>query len=373
MAVRRKIFTLTLIGLIAAFMFPLCASALETGEEVPTKLNVVQDNEYDATPTFTWTAVSGATSFDIKFGSTTPLNYVAGTTITDPTDATKKIWDEASLTGVLNTDGDYDYTYTPETALSPVGAVTSWEVVAKRAAGTKNADDPGFDGTDSTAKSDVAFSVFGNVVLSMTPDKTADVAPGDTVTVKVSLDNSAATAGGLALATLDFSVTYDNATLIEAPTTAKGVGRITTTPTFEAGTGKVTVKIAENIVAGAAEIVELAFKAKEGLTGGKITFGFADVAATSPVITKAAKVEVTSTATAETTILPDVKPGVIISGGDTPDLKDAVVSLKVAAGYSLENLGLVEAQKTALANYAKAKKGPIGVDDAVEILGMLAK
>jgi hypothetical protein len=367
MAVRRKILTLTLIGLMAAFIFPLCANALEIGEEAPTNLAVAQDDEYDAMPTFTWTAVSGATSFDIKFGTTT-LNYSAGTLITDPADATKKKW--ATYTGTL-VNGEYNYTYTPAEALAAIGAVTSWQVVAKRDAGTKNTADLGFTGANSTATSTTGFSVFGNIVLSMTAAPAEVVAGADTVTVKVALDNSAA--GNLAVATLNFDVTYD-ATLLDAPT-VKGVGRVTTTPTATPGTGKVTVNIVENIVAGTTDIVELAFKAKSGVTGD-VSFAFAGVAVTSAEVTKAAQVKATATATATTKVMPAVTPGVIVSGAgtattadDIPQLKDAIVALKISTA---SNLTLTADETTALTNYAKSE-GPIGIDDAVEILDMLAK
>jgi len=370
MAVRRKILTLTLIGLMAAFMGPVCANAQTIYEIPPTDLKVTPTDEYDAMPTFGWTCISGPTSFEVTVGTTvvSPTGGIpAGTLKYDETAKVNK-WDTRTGTPVTGKDGYYSYTYKPTTALA-VGKVTSWQVKAVRAAKTKDDADLGFDGTKSTATSNTAFSVFGNILLSMKADKAEVVAGKDTVTVTVGLDNSVATAGGPALATLDFTVTY-NAAFLDAPdVTGKG------TATKEAG--KVIVKIAEAIAAGAAagaaDIVTLAFKAKEG---GDVTFAFADVKATSPDITKATDVK-TTTSNAATKVLPAVTPGVIISGAktpgdltdDIPQLKDAIVALKISTA---SNLTLTAEETTALTNYAKAK-GPVGVDDAVEILDMLAK
>jgi len=228
--------------------------------------------------------------------------------------------------------------------------------MAVRAAKTKNDADLGFDGTKSTATSNTAFSVFGNILLSMKADKAEVVAGKDTVTVTVGLDNSVATAGGPALATLDFTVTY-NAAFLDAPdVTGKG------TATKEAG--KVIVKIAEAIAAGAADIVTLAFKAKEG---GDVTFAFADVKATSPDITKATDVK-TTTATATTKVLPAATEGVIISSGKTPMLIDGIVALKVVTASNL-----TADQTTAVTKYAKGMGRPVGVRDAIIVLVECAK
>jgi hypothetical protein len=385
MAVRRKILTLTLIGLMAAFMFPICANAqTDYGEEPPTELTVTQTSDYDAMPTFGWTCISGPTSFVITAGTqVSPEGGVSAGTVelvkdpTKPDDPGVNKWTKHEGTPVTGKDGYYSYTYKPTTAL-PVGTVSSWQVKAVRAAKTKDDADPGFTGTNSTATDSTAFTVFGNVVLSMTADKTQVTAGKDTVTVTVALDNSAATSGGVSVKTLDFSVTYDT-TLLDIPVVTK-MGRVTTTPTVAPAADKVTVKIAEAIVPGTEGIVTLAFKAKDGVAGGDVTFAFADVAVTSDnadPIPPATSNPATSTATAVTEVLPAATPGVLISGATTPDdktddipqLKDAVVALKVATSLPLN---LVTAETTALTNYAKAM-GPIGVDDAVEILGMLAK
>ncbi len=377
MAVRRKILTLTLIGLMAVSFFPVCANALEKGEEPPTGLTLTQTNDYDAMPTFGWTAISGATTFEITVGTNPPATVSGGTVELDTATGKNKWKDHADGVAVTGKDGYYSYTYKPTTAL-PVGTVSSWQVKAVRAAKTKDDADPGFTGADSTATDSTAFTIFGNVVLSMTADKTQVTAGKDTVTVTVALDNSAATSGGVSVKTLDFSVTYDT-TLLDIPVVTK-MGRVTTTPTVAPAADKVTVKIAEAIVPGTEGIVTLAFKAKDGVAGGDVTFAFADVAVTSDnadPIPPATSNPATSTATAVTEVLPAATPGVLISGATTPDdktddipqLKDAVVALKVATSLPLN---LVTAETTALTNYAKAM-GPIGVDDAVEILGMLAK
>jgi len=368
MAVRRKILTLTLIGLMAAFMGPICANAQTTYEIPPTDLTLVQTDEYDAMPTFGWTCISGPTSFVITAGtqvvSPAEGGVSAGTLKYDETAKVNK-WDTRTGTAVTGKDGYYSYTYKPTTALS-VGTVSSWKVMAVRAAKTKNDADLGFDGTKSTATSTTGFSVFGNVALSMTAAPAQVVAGKDTVTVKVALDNSAATSGGFTVATLDFDVTYDTA-LLDAPT-VKGVGRVTTTPTATPGTGKVTVKIVANIVADTTDIVELAFKAKEGVTGGDVAFAFANVTATSADVKKAAKVKTTETSNAATKVMPAATEGVIVSGGTAPMLMDAVVALKISTA-----LPLTDPQTAAVTKYAAGMGRPVGVRDAVYVLDALAK
>jgi len=355
MAVRRKILTLTLIGLMAAFMGPICANAQTTYETPPTDLTVVPTDEYDTMPTFGWTCISGPTTFEVIVGTTSAGTLKAGELepVAGSTTGEQK-WKSNAGTAVEGKVGYYKYTYKPETAL-PFGKVSSWQVKAVRAAKTKNNDDLGFDGTKSTATSNTAFSVFGNILLSMKADKAEVVAGKDTVTVTVGLDNSVATAGGPALATLDFTVTY-NAAFLDPDVTGKG------TATKEAG--KVIVKIAEAIAAGAADIVTLAFKAKEG---GDVTFAFADVKATSPDITKATDVK-TTTATATTKVLPAVTPGVIVSGGETPVLMDGIVALKVVTASNL-----TADQTTAVTKYAKGMGRPVGVRDAIIVLVECAK
>jgi hypothetical protein len=364
MAVRRKILTLTLIGLMAVSLFPVCANALEKGEEVPTGLTLTQTNDYDTTPTFGWTCISGPTTFEITAGTHTGT-VSAGTV--EAVDGKMK-WTAHTGTAVTGKDGYYSYTYKPSAAL-PLGVVSSWQVKAVRAAKTKDDTDPGFTGANSTATNNTEFAVFGNVVLSMTADKAEVTAGKDTVTVKVGLDNSATTSGGVSVKTLAFSVTYDTALL--DPPTVTGIGRVTTTPTSAPAAGKVTVNVAETIVPGTGDIVSLAFKAKEGVAGGTVNFAFTEVAVTSDNAdpTPLPSNPATSTATAVTEVLPAVTPGVIISGGDAPMLIDAVVALKVATASPLN---LTATQTTALTNYAKAE-GPIGVDDAVEVLSLLAK
>lgn len=356
MAVRRKILTLTLIGLMAAFMGPICANAQTTYETPPTDLTVVPTDEYDTMPTFGWTCISGPTTFEVIVGTTSAGTLKAGVLepVAGSTTGEQK-WKSNAGTAVEGKVGYYKYTYKPETAL-PFGKVSSWQVKAVRAAKTKNNDDLGFDGTKSTATSNTAFSVFGNILLSMKADKAEVVAGKDTVTVTVGLDNSVATAGGPALATLDFTVTY-NAAFLDAPdVTGKG------TATKEAG--KVIVKIAEAIAAGAADIVTLAFKAKEG---GDVTFAFADVKATSPDITKATDVK-TTTSNAATKVLPAATEGVIVSGGTAPMLMDAVVALKISTA-----LPLTDPQTAAVTKYAAGMGRPVGVRDAVYVLDALAK
>jgi len=356
MAVRRKILTLTLIGLMAAFMGPICANAQTTYETPPTDLTVVPTDEYDTMPTFGWTCISGPTTFEVIVGTTSAGTLKAGELepVAGSTTGEQK-WKSNAGTAVEGKVGYYKYTYKPETAL-PFGKVSSWQVKAVRAAKTKNNDDLGFDGTKSTATSNTAFSVFGNILLSMKADKAEVVAGKDTVTVTVGLDNSVATAGGPALATLDFTVTY-NAAFLDAPdVTGKG------TATKEAG--KVIVKIAEAIAAGAADIVTLAFKAKEG---GDVTFAFADVKATSPDITKATDVK-TTTSNAATKVLPAATEGVIVSGGTAPMLMDAVVALKISTA-----LPLTDPQTAAVTKYAAGMGRPVGVRDAVYVLDALAK
>ena len=360
MAVRRKILTLTLIGLMAAFMGPICANAQTTYETPPTDLTVVPTDEYDTMPTFGWTCISGPTTFEVIVGTTSAGTLKAGVLepVAGSTTGEQK-WKSNAGTAVEGKVGYYKYTYKPETAL-PFGKVSSWQVKAVRAAKTKNNDDLGFDGTKSTATSNTAFSVFGNILLSMKADKAEVVAGKDTVTVTVGLDNSVATAGGPALATLDFTVTY-NAAFLDAPdVTGKG------TATKEAG--KVIVKIAEAIAAGAAagaaDIVTLAFKAKEG---GDVTFAFADVKATSPDITKATDVK-TTTSNAATKVLPAATEGVIISSGKTPMLIDGIVALKVVTASNL-----TADQTTAVTKYAKGMGRPVGVRDAIIVLVECAK
>jgi len=365
MAVRRKILTLTLIGLMAAFMSPICANAQTTYEIPPTDLTVVQTDEYDTTPTFGWTCISGPTTFEVIVGTTSAGTLKAGEleAVAGSTTGEQK-WKSNVGTAVEGKVGYYKYTYKPTAALA-VGKVTSWSVKAVRAAKTKNDADLGFDGTNSTATSTTGFSVFGNIVLSMTATPTQVVAGKDTVTVKVALDNLAA--GSLAVATLDFDVTYD-AALLDAPT-VKQVGRVTTTPTATPGTGKVTVKIVENIVAGAADIVELAFKAKEGVTGGDVTFTCSNIKATSPDVTKAATVKISAEpATATTKVMPAATEGVIVSGGTAPMLMDAIVALKISTA-----LPLTTDQTTAVTKYAAGMGRPVSVRDAVYVLDFLAK
>jgi len=407
MAVRRKILTLTLIGLMAAFMGPICANAADpvAGEQAPTLIEPVEDAQsYDLTPTFKWTSISGATAFDLTIGAAAPVTiddknlvkdgekyyWVAKDKAQDRVAATEADAKTAAATLALGSKNCFTYTaegtkkgqtwcfyeYTPAADLTKLGDV-DWSVKAKRAAEKNN-----FDGTTNDTTADGTFSLYDDVVLSMeaTP---AQVTAGatDPVKVAVSLDNSPDKSGGVSVESLTFSVEY-NADLLVAPTTAEKTARVKgTVAVTSSGTGataKATVVITGEVIAAeTGEIVSLAFKAKEGATGGDVTFKFADVAVKSDTVdpTPLESNPANSDDTAATKVLPAVTPGAIISGADTttteddiPELIDAVVALKVVTA-----LPLTDAQKTAVTKYANGMGRPVGVQDALIVFDALAK
>ncbi len=400
MAVRRKIFTLTLIGLMA-FMAPVSANAADPveGEKPPTLIEPLEDAQsYDLSPTFKWTAISGPTDFELVIGGAAAVT-IPDPNLVKPTETgTKYYWvakdkakerleasEDAAKTAAATlklgskncfayTTGDKNgqtwcfYEYTPPADLTKLGDV-AWSVKAIRAAGKNN-----FDGTANDTTAEGTFALYDDVVLSMTAAPAQVTAGKDTATVKVELDNSADKSGGVSVESLTFSVTY-NADLLVAPTTVEKTARVTGTATVTpSGTGKnakVTVAITGGVIAaGTGEIVSLGFKAKEGAAGDNVNFAFADVAVQSDNVDPAplASNPATFTDTDVTEVLPAVTPGVIISGGTTPMLIDAVVALKVVTASNL-----TADQTTAVTKYAKGMGRPVGVQDAIIVLVECAK
>lgn len=341
----KRILTLTLIGLMAAvFIFPVCANALEDGEEAPQSLTATQEDVYDTTPTFTWAAVSGPTTFDVTIGANEPVSIPAGTftdgkwddRVADTLEAAQAGTDGKNCLKADDVTTCY-YTYTPLTDL-PVGNIGTWTVAAIRAAATTDENDPGFDGTNSTATGD-AIAIFGDITLSLTADKTgAEV--GDTVTVAVSMDNI--TNGDTPVNSVTFSVSYNGDVLALADPAFEITDRTTditpvVTPSGSGTDAKAEVVLAgAEITAGTGDIVKLMFTAAGA---GDNTFAVvntieSDIVITSEtVIPPTGKSENPSVAEGEAalTVAEAVTQG-DLNGDETVDLADALIALKVVTG-----------------------------------------
>ncbi len=319
----KRILTLTLIGLMAAVFFPVCANA----QVQPENLAVGVDDPFDVTPTLEWTCASGPTVFKVS------VNDVEEETTVDAGALTDGKWDR---TGIEVSDAEneiYKYTY-PLTL--EVGTHT-WQVVAERE-DAKTLKDDGYV-ADAVLGADIV--IFGNITLSLVADKTGAVAMDQTVIVTVSLDNS--TNGDIPVDTLAFSVGYNDGIVTPATTDfATPMGRAASlTPATETllsgADAKVTVAFTEEIAAGEKEgIVALAFT----VTGsGDNTFAFVeeDIVITSTSVVPATgenPFEIEQGDPQTINVAEPVTQG-DLNGDESVDLADAVIALKVLAGMTI--------------------------------------
>lgn len=358
----KRMLTLTLMGLMMAMLvFPVCASALEEGEEAPKNLEAVQADPYDAMPTLKWSAVSGATSFTLTAGGD-PINITdpnlgadkkwAGRKAEGADDAAKEIVAKAAAASVTAgtagtncveyAEGENEgevicwYEYPLDSDLTG-----DWTVAAIRAAETKDGDDPGFDGTNSTTTGD-AITVLGDITLALTASKTGEAAIEETITVTVSMDNQTSTNGDVPVDSTIFSIGY-NADVVTPATAATGLNRAAAitpavSPSGSSDAAKVEITLAGEITAGTGDIVELAFTVD---AAGDNTFALVpgDINITSATVNPPTG-EDRNPAVAEAgdpltiNVAEPVTQG-DLDGNDAVELADAVIALKVLAGLPL--------------------------------------
>lgn len=412
MMVKRNFFTLTLMGLMAAaFIFPVYALAQMDGEESPVLITPEADaNTYQLTPTLEWSAVSGATKFEITIGTLDPITTATEPNLTteDPTPDDpasgdeKKKWAERlaadadtakaaaidmtseTPTAVANCYADTAsgktvcfYKYTPAEGLLSSGA-TTWQVKAIRDLnedGDITADDKDFNSAVSTSESR-NLSIYSPVSMSIATDK-AELEAEQTVKVTVSLNNNAATSGlDTPLDALSCNLIYGNAFTItdgDVTTAGSAVGSTVDVNTDTAGSVVVALTTDTPIEAGAGGIIDLVFTANADAEAAPYDFSLANCVAVSNDIVydgtenlgDAANNPVTlPTEPVSVTVLSGIDQG-NVNGDEAVDLQDAILAIKVLAGMPTDD------DAVALTSYT-ARYGKITMETVIFILVQVA-
>lgn len=411
--VKRNILALTLMGLMAAVLiFPVCANALEDGEVAPTLTAPEADAvTYELTPTLEWSAASGATHFYVTIAEDENFSTVNADEVVEESLLTYTIGDESKLGWcdkkqcgdgqdpetddccAATTNDEYKackraacetetpacltYSYDVETALT-VGKTYYWKVEAKRddATGVKNP----FAISETTTSETSNFKVVGNIALSLSAAPTSlNVNQGndtvETVTVTVSLDNSAETSGGVPVNGVNFTINYDSATFTIENTdytlSARMDGGSATLNPSGSSVAVGLTAASTAITAGTGGLVDLVFTAKkETATAGDLDFKFADGTTMSSEsvseLSDDSKFTVGEAQSVTVAVIPAVKEG-DLNGDDAVDLKDAILALKVLTGIPIT----AEGDISGLSNYAAAY-GKITVGVLVSILVQVA-
>lgn len=318
----KRMLTLTLIGLMTAMLFPVCANA----QVQPANLTVVQTDDYHATPTLEWTCVSGPTIFKVTVKDKDDVAIVDAETV-DAGILTDGKWDR---TGIDVLEGETDtYMYGYSLSLTDPGTY-SWEVVAER-------EDEKTTKTDGYVADPVAgdaITLVGDITLSLgTLDPTA-IETGASATLSVSMDNT-----GISVDTVTFSVAYNADVLSPADppyeTTTRTEGLTAeVTPSGSGDAAKVMVELTGNIAEGTGEIIKLLFTAD---VAGTNTFAIneTDIAITSVAVPSPSGTNpaVVGGESQTLTVTPLVDRG-DLDGNDAVELADAVIALQILAGMT---------------------------------------
>jgi len=360
MTVMRRLITLTLIGMVAAFIFPVCVNA----QEAPT-LTPVADGYYTAAPTLTWVCESGPTKFTVSINGTS-VDVGAGLGGDGKWIANDRACvEDAEVADKMNCT----HTYEQPAAIPVAGSSVTWSVTGTREVSLTSTpdDNEGGDATYGPSTEDEYFNL-GDVLLSIATD-VADgesVVPGDTVTATVSLDNQ--TNGSIPLNSLKFAVDFIDAAFT-APAEVILLGAVSSiTPVFTSDPGKLSFEFDGEIDAGSGAIVTIPFtvNADAALVAHTFTLSGNEAKSTSipfdpdnlDTLNPSAVGDPASVTVEAAVAMGDV------GGAEGLDLADAILPLQVAAGMP-DIIVNVKADVN--------EDGKIGVVESAYVLRELAK